>query len=161
MQMFAYRATERGIHERNAAMISEERASRLAAQRAAWEAEQAARLADRERIARIRADAVERAAAYAQELKRAGYRYRPSIAEIERRAMRVFGVTKAELRSNRRHREICFARQFVMYWTVRLTPLSLPQIGRIVGRDHTSVLSGKRAYPEKRAKMGRYLRSAR
>jgi chromosomal replication initiation ATPase DnaA len=139
MQLYAFKATERGIQERNSAQWANERINRLAAQRAAWEAEQAARLADRERIDRIRADAVERAAAYAQELKRAGYRYRPSIAEIERRAMRVFGVTKAELRSNRRHREICFA---------------MP-VRHVLDRapDAASADQRYRRYPEKRAKM--------
>jgi chromosomal replication initiation ATPase DnaA len=160
--MFAYRATERGIRERNIALIADERANRLAAQRAAWEAEQAARMADRERIDRIRADAVERAEAYAQELKQAGFRYRPTIAEIERRACRVFGVTRLDLRSNRRFRSIAFAKQFIMYWAVRLTPLSTPQIGRLLGGlDHTTVLHGKIVYPQKRARMGRYLRPAR
>lgn len=162
MQMFSFRQTERGIRERNAAQLVLDRAQRLSAQRAAWEAEEAARQAEKDRIERIRADATERARAFAAELKLAGFRYRPTIAEIERRACRVFGVTKMELHSNRRFRSIVLAKQFVMYWAVRLTPLSLPQIGRCMGGfDHTTVLSGKRAYPEKRAKMGRYLRPTR
>jgi len=158
MQVYAYSATERGIRERNASNIAVERANRLAAQRAAFEAE----LAERERIVKIRAEAVERAQAYARELKAAGFRYRPSIADIERKAIRVFGITKAELHSNRRHRRVSFARQFVMYWAVRLTPLSLPQIGRLMGgRDHTTCMHGSSVYPQKRELMGRFLKPVR
>ena len=158
MQMFAYRATERGIRQRMALSVDEERARRLSAQRAAYEAE----LAERERIELIRSEALARARAYAQELRAAGFRYRPTLADIERKACKVFGVTKNELHSNRRFRSLVLAKQFVMYWSVRLTPLSLPQIGRLMGDiDHTTVLHGKRAYPEKRAKMGRYLRDIR
>jgi chromosomal replication initiation ATPase DnaA len=158
-----YRATERGIRERRMhQVIPDEHLSRLAAQRAAWEAERAVRQARQDHIERIRAEASERAEAYANELKQqAGFRYRPSIAEIERRASRVFGVSRKDIHSDRRHQSVVLARQFVMYWAVRLTPLSLPQIGRIMGgKDHTTVLAGRRAYPKKRAKMGRYLRPA-
>ena len=158
MQVFAYRATERGIRERMAATVEDERSRRLAAQRAAYEAE----LAERERIELIRAEAAQRAKAYAQELRLAGFRYRPTVADIERKAMRIFGVSKKDLHGNRRYREIVFARHFVMYWAVRLTPLSLPQIGRLMGdRDHTTVLHGSDSYPEKRASMGRNLRRVR
>lgn len=158
MFVYEYRATERGIRERNASAISAQRASRLAAQRTSYDAE----LAERERIERIRADASERARAHARELKLAGFRYRPSLSEIERRACRVFGVTKSELHSNRRIREIVFARQFVMYWAVRLTLLSYPQIGKLMGgRDHTTCIAGKRAYAKKRLLMGRFLKEAR
>ena len=156
--MFAYRATERGIQQRMAATIGEERSKRLAAQRADYEAG----LVERERIERIREEADERAKAYARELKAAGFRYRPTVADIERKAAKLFGVSKKDLHSYRRYREIVFARQFVMYWAVRLTPLSLPQIGRLMGnRDHTTVLHGSDSYPEKRAKMGRHLRRVR
>ena len=156
--MYAFQATERGIRERNSAGIAQERNLRLITQRASYEAE----IAERERIERIRAEASERARAYVAELRSAGFRYRPSIVEIERRACRVFGVTRMELHSDRRFRSLVLAKQFVMYWAVRLTPLSLPQIGRLVGgKDHTTVIHGKRLYPQKRAEMGRYLRPTR
>ena len=161
MQVFAYKATERGIRERNVHLFADERATRLAAQRTACEAEQATRQAQHEHIERIRADASQRAKAYASELKQAGFRYRPSLADIERKACRAFKVTVSELHSARRFKHISFAKQFVMYWAVRLTPYSLPQIARLMGGiDHTTVLHGKRVYPEKRAKMGRFLRPA-
>lgn len=88
--------------------------------------------------------------------------YRHSYAVIERRACRVFRLTKVELLSKRRHRDVAFARQFIMYWACRLTIRSLPEIGRLMGgRDHTTCLHGKRVYPQKRAKMGRHLRQVR
>ena len=83
-------------------------------------------------------------------------------SEIERRACRAFGVTRSELQSPRRHKSIVFARQFVMYWSVRLTSHSYPQIGRLIGgRDHTTVIHGCRTYEKKRKAMGRTLRAAR
>lgn len=85
-----------------------------------------------------------------------------TFAMIEAKAIKLFGISKRELRSNRRNREIVFARQFIMYWTARLTEMSLPQIGRLMGgRDHTTVLHGKGAYVKKRASMGRSLKPAR
>lgn len=157
MQVFAYRATERGIRERSAAVIADQRAMRLAAQRASFKAE----MEEIERIERVRSEAHERARAYAEEMRKAGFRYRPSLTEIERRATRVFGVSKAELHSDRRYREVVMARQFVMYWAIRLTPLSTPQIGRLMGgKDHTTCLHGKKAYRQKRLKMGRFLKEA-
>lgn len=81
---------------------------------------------------------------------------------IERRACYAFGVTPKEIKSVRRQKDICFARQFVMYWAARLTSLSYPAIGRLMGgRDHTTVLHGRKAYVAKRAAMGRYLRQVR
>lgn len=83
-------------------------------------------------------------------------------SEIERRACRAFGVTRSELQSPRRNKSIVFARQFVMYWSVRLTSHSYPQIGRLIGgRDHTTVIHGCRNYEKKRKAMGRTLRAAR
>lgn len=90
-----------------------------------------------------------------------GKRFRFTLDEIERRACQLFGVTRLELHSKRRNRHVVFARQFVMYWSVRLTKLTLPQIGAVMGRDHTTVLHGKDAYVSKRKAMKRTLRRAR
>lgn len=84
--------------------------------------------------------------------------FKHSYKGIEARAMKLFKVTRAEILSDRRSRDIVFARQFIVYWTCRLTRRSLPEIGRLMNRDHTTCLSSKRAYPRKRAKMGRTLR---
>jgi chromosomal replication initiation ATPase DnaA len=81
---------------------------------------------------------------------------------IEARACKLFRVKRAELYSCRRQRKLALARHFVMYWACRLTTLSLPQIGRLMGgRDHTTILHGRDAYPQKRAAMGRHLREVR
>lgn len=149
--------TQRGIQARNAAIINEERALRLSLQRKA----QAEKLAEAERIATARRKEAERAEAIAAEMKAQGYQYRfrHTYAEIERRACKLFNVTRADIRSERRNRRIAFVRQFIMYWTSRTTKLSLPQIGRLMGgKDHTTVIHGRRVYPEKRALMGRNLR---
>lgn len=81
---------------------------------------------------------------------------------IETRACKVFKVSLMELRSARRNARVAMARQFIYYWATRLTPMSLGQIGRLVGgRDHTTVFHGRDVYPQKRAAMGRHLREVR
>jgi chromosomal replication initiation ATPase DnaA len=105
-------------------------------------------------------EAAERARAFREQFPDAQFRH--TYTMIEKRLCRVFNVTRAELQSTRRHREIVLVRQAIMYWTCRLTKRSLPEIGRSMGGfDHTSVLHGKRVYPVKRAKMGRTLRAVR
>lgn len=127
------------------------------AKREAWEAEARVLEEYRENAALIR---VER-----EEVRlEAKLPYRPTYKELERRTCKLFKVTPSELKSQRRHKDISFARHFLMYWTARLTSLSLPQIGRMLGnRDHTTILHGKNVYPIKRAKMkkGRHLRVVR
>lgn len=82
-------------------------------------------------------------------------------ARIERRICAAFHVSPAEIRSHRKNKHIVFARQAVMYWTVRLTGFSYPEIGKLMGgRDHTTIMHGAKAYCQKRKKMGRYLRKA-
>lgn len=131
------------------------------------------RVERREAIEALRQEEFEKHRAYLAEAQRRRAEYLASIeslepvkvhtfADIEFRAMRVFRLTKRELYSRSRAVRIAFARQFIMYWACRLTLLSSPKIGQMMGGlDHTSVLSGKKNYPKKRAKMGRYLRSAR
>lgn len=81
---------------------------------------------------------------------------------IEARACKLFGVTRNEIRSRRRHQRVVLPRQFIAYWCCRLTSLSTPQIGRLMGgRDHTTILHGRDAYVVKRHAMGRTLRPAR
>jgi len=158
MYLVAHRATERGANYALAVRLAEERKKRIEAQRAAWQSAQELAQEKEQR----RKENIERSLAMVAELRAQGARYRPTYRAIEARACRVFHVKPTEIRSNRRHRDIVFARQFVMYWTVRLTKLSLPQIGRLIGgRDHTTVLHGKTVYPVKRAKMGRHLKEAR
>ena len=154
----ASRNTERGIRARNFALEEAARQERIRIQRELWEK----RIAEANRLAENRRIAAEKAEAMVRELRAAGIPFRHTYREIERRACDLFGLLPSELRSNRRNREVVFARQFVMYWAARLTRLSLPQIGRLMGgRDHTTILHGKRVYTDKRAAMGRHLRVVR
>lgn len=114
--------------------------------------------ARRQREAAI-AEAAARASIYRRDT---GGHYRISYKEIERRICRALRVTPKEIASDRRHKQLVFARQAIAYWATRLTVRSLPEIGRLMGGfDHTTILHGKRAYPVKRAKMGRILRPVR
>lgn len=52
-----------------------------------------------------------------------------------------YKISKLELISQRRHRSVVRPRQIAMYLSRKLTPHSLPEIGkRFGGRDHTTVL---------------------
>lgn len=158
MFIASFKNTEKGILARNYAKIQGEKAERLRIQRELYEA----RMAELAAIAAIKRAAAEQAEAVAAEMRMRGYRHQHSYREIERRACKLFNVTRSEIYSGRRHSDIVFVRQFIAYWAARLTPHSLPQIGRLMGgKDHTTVLHNRDKYPVKRAKMGRKLRAAR
>ncbi len=158
MYAVSYRATERGIRNRSGSIWEKNRERRLVAQRAAWEAEQAER--EKRKLEALKRQ--ERVIAIQEELREAGIKPNGrTFRRIEERAMKVFGVTRTEIMSKRRDQHIVAVRQFIAYWTVRLTDFSLPSIGRLMGKDHTTILHSKRQYPERRAKMGRYLRKVR
>jgi len=54
-----------------------------------------------------------------------------------------YNVTSADILSKKRPREITLPRQIVMYLCRKLTDLSLPKIGELIGkRDHTTILHG-------------------
>lgn len=102
--------------------------------------------------------------AVTDELARAGIipqrkRYQSRFDRIAQRLCRVFGVTLADLRSPRRNGASMRARLAVYYWARRMTSLSYPAIGRLLGgRDHTTVMRGVFIYQVKRQAMGRSLR---
>lgn len=58
-------------------------------------------------------------------------------------------MTIEELRSPRRARKYVEARQEAAYLLCRLTSLSYPAIGRILDRDHTSIIHSVRKYIER------------
>lgn len=61
--------------------------------------------------------------------------------KIAKAVAKAHGITFQELVSNRRHAYLVKARQHAMYEMRRNTGLSLPQIGKIIGkRDHTTVI---------------------
>lgn len=69
-----------------------------------------------------------------------------------------YNVTPAEIKSETRNKYVVIARQAICYWARRLTGMSYPQIGRLVGnRDHTTILHAIETYQKKRAGMGRFL----
>ena len=51
-----------------------------------------------------------------------------------------YSVSVDDIRSQKRKREIALPRQVAMYLTREMTPLSLPAIGDVFGRDHTTVM---------------------
>jgi len=88
----------------------------------------------------------------------AAQRYSTPFKAIERRLCKALNVRAADVYGNRGDRKIVFARQAIAYWALRLTGFSTPQIGRIMNRDHTTIVHAKQAYREKRAASGRHLR---
>jgi len=55
---------------------------------------------------------------------------------------RLFGVAKSDIVGRRRTRSFTLPRQFAMYVTRQMTPLSFPEIGRLMGgKDHTTVMA--------------------
>ncbi len=62
-----------------------------------------------------------------------------------------FGVPVPEILSPWREARLLPARHAAMALAKRLTKLSLPQIGRVMRRDHTTVLSGIAAHERREA----------
>jgi len=67
------------------------------------------------------------------------------IEDIQRTVSRHYNVSRTDMLSNRRTRQIVKPRQIAMYLAKIMTPRSLPEIGRrFGGRDHTTVLHAVR-----------------
>lgn len=155
-----FREPEEGVVVRNMVEIRQQKMREwAAAQRKADAARQEAIALAMEK-ARIEAEA-RLAEELADDEDYVPKRFRHTYRLIEERICRVFGVTRPQLMADRRDRTLVLARHAIMYWAARLTVRSLPEIGRLMnGRDHTTVLHGARIYPDKRKRMGRYLRPA-
>ncbi|MET0365137.1 MAG: chromosomal replication initiator protein DnaA [Sphingobium sp.] len=70
---------------------------------------------------------------------------RITIDEIQRACAAHYRIDTAEMRSARRARAVARPRQVAMYLAKKLTPRSLPEIGRIFGgRDHSTVIHAVR-----------------
>ena len=75
-----------------------------------------------------------------------------TIDDIQRRVADYYHLKLADLLSARRAREVARPRQVAMYLAKRLTPRSLPEIGRRFGnRDHTTVMHAVKRIDELRA----------
>lgn len=73
------------------------------------------------------------------------------IDRILKATTEVTGVTLIQMRSRRRVKEYVEARHLAMYMAREMTTMSLPEIGREMQRDHTTVWYAT----EKLAKRGR------
>ncbi|MCE7795743.1 chromosomal replication initiator protein DnaA [Sphingobium sufflavum] len=70
---------------------------------------------------------------------------RITIDEIQRACAAHYRIDTSEMRSARRARAVARPRQVAMYLAKKLTPRSLPEIGRIFGgRDHSTVIHAVR-----------------
>ncbi len=70
---------------------------------------------------------------------------RITIDEIQRACAAHYRIDLSEMRSARRARAVARPRQVAMYLAKKLTPRSLPEIGRIFGgRDHSTVIHAVR-----------------
>lgn len=66
---------------------------------------------------------------------------RLTVAAIQERVADFYGIPRFEMVSARRSKVVARPRQVAMYLAKRLTPKSLPDIGRRFGkRDHTTVI---------------------
>ena len=75
-----------------------------------------------------------------------------TIDEIQRKVADYYALKMTDLLSARRAREVARPRQVAMYLAKKLTPRSLPEIGRrFGGRDHTTVMHAVTRIEELRA----------
>jgi chromosomal replication initiator protein len=63
-----------------------------------------------------------------------------TLGEIEAVVATFFGVTPADLHSSRRTRTVSTARMISMYLARRHTRMSFPEIGRFMGKNHSSAV---------------------
>jgi len=63
-----------------------------------------------------------------------------TLADIESIVAAYFGVTPADLHSSRRTRNVSLARTCAMYLARQNTSMSYPEIGRAMGKNHSSVI---------------------
>lgn len=144
----------------NPHFVARVRAARNAEAAARAAAERRSEAARRTEAARARLREVERDARLSADVT-ARQSGRVTLARIIALAGIAYGVRQDELMSRSKADRIVRARHFVCYWACRLTSLSLPRLGQLLGRDHTTILHGARMHPERRARQGRYLRPAR
>lgn len=66
--------------------------------------------------------------------------FMPSPEVIIEETGKCYGIEVSDIMSTSRTKEVTMARQVSMYIIRQLTKLSLPEIGRVFGRDHTTVI---------------------
>lgn len=75
-----------------------------------------------------------------------------SVKGLVRAAAISSGLTEADILGPSRQRFVCTARQWVMF-EAQAAGFTLPQIGRVLKRDHTTVLHGIRAERKRRGEI--------
>lgn len=75
----------------------------------------------------------------------------PSVALIQQHVAGHFGLPLAAMKSPIRTRDIVRPRQVAMYLAKRMTARSLPEIGRLFDRDHSTVFYAVRVVEDRRA----------
>lgn len=76
---------------------------------------------------------------------------RITVDEIQKACAAHYKIDAAEMRSKRRARAVARPRQVAMYLAKKMTPRSLPEIGRIFGgRDHSTVIHAVRTIEQLR-----------
>lgn len=80
---------------------------------------------------------------------------------IEQRILKVAKLTHNQLISPSCTFAVSHARYCIMYWARRRTSMSHPQIGKKLGKDHSTTIYGVRRWRDIRAKQGRNLREVR
>ena len=63
-----------------------------------------------------------------------------TLGDIEAAVGAYFGITPADLHSSRRVKTVSTARMVAMYLARRHTRMSFPEIGRFMGKNHSSVV---------------------
>lgn len=63
-----------------------------------------------------------------------------TLGDIEAVTATFFGITPADIHSSRRTRTVSVARMIAMYLARRHTRMSFPEIGRFMGKNHSSVI---------------------
>ena len=64
-----------------------------------------------------------------------------TVDRILEKVAKKYGVTVEDIKGTKRTKEIAWARHISIYLIRRLTDMSLPQIGRLLNRDHTTVIN--------------------
>jgi chromosomal replication initiator protein len=73
----------------------------------------------------------------------------PALSVIRSTVADYYGIHLKDMMSPRRARAVAYPRQMAMYLSKDLTDKSLPAIGRMFDRDHTTVLHAVRAVEQR------------
>jgi chromosomal replication initiator protein len=108
-----------------------------------------------DRIERERQAYLDRIAAMAAESRQIGYRETVTAMDIIAGIAAEYGFTVSEITGPSRTRDVVMVRQLAMVEVRKRKPaLSLPQIGRLFNRDHTTVLYALRKLGEENYRLG-------